>query len=282
MKSAISLVIILCSVLIQKDLFAQTDSSLQANSNAEVIRGIDISIAPPNEQGLIRYMETLTDEEALEFLKSFVDGKIIMKEVDSMSGTNDEKGLEILKIDNQLWMNKNLEVTTFRNGDIIPQAQSDEDWEKAGFQGLPAWCYYNLRTEDSTQMIVQYGKLYNSFALNDPRGLAPEGWHIPSVSEWEVLVDDSLFELIKIDSSGISSMVSNETNTSKLSIYPAGWRDVGCGGFNENVSFWASSSEVSEETPYVDFYLDENQHAQMITRSTSWIMGFYVRCVKNE
>jgi hypothetical protein len=56
-----------------------------------------------------------------------------------------------------------------------------------------------------------------------------KGWHIPSVSEWKVLVADSLFELIKIHSSSISSMVSNETNASKLSIHPTGWRDFGCG-----------------------------------------------------
>jgi uncharacterized protein (TIGR02145 family) len=79
----------------------------------------------------------------------------------------------------QAWMAKNLDTTTFRNGDPIPQAASDIAWQIAGELKRPAYCY-NGET---------YGKLYNWYAVNDPRGLAPEGWHIPTYAEWTQLSD---------------------------------------------------------------------------------------------
>ncbi len=87
-----------------------------------------------------------------------------------------------VKIGNQIWMQKNLDVVTFRNGDTIPQVFGNKEWEVAGFEEKPAWCYYNY---DSTNG-AQYGKLYNWYAVNDSRGLAPEGWQIPSLVEWDI------------------------------------------------------------------------------------------------
>ena len=83
----------------------------------------------------------------------------------------------------QTWMARNLDVINFRNGDPIPQAISNEAWKAAGKQGKPAWCYYN---NDSTTR-SKYGRMYNWYAVNDSRGLAPQGWHIPSNQEWIAL-----------------------------------------------------------------------------------------------
>jgi uncharacterized protein (TIGR02145 family) len=88
-----------------------------------------------------------------------------------------------VKIGNQIWSTENLNVETFRNGDIIQEAKDNEAWLKAGQEKKPAWCYYN---NDPANGKI-YGKLYNWYAVNDPRGLAPDGWHIPSDSEWTVL-----------------------------------------------------------------------------------------------
>jgi uncharacterized protein (TIGR02145 family) len=82
------------------------------------------------------------------------------------------------------WMPENLNVDIFRNGDSIPQAKTDEEWKKAGLDQKPAWCYYNNDPANG----MKYGKLYNEFAVNDSRGLAPEGWHIPSLYEWKSLI----------------------------------------------------------------------------------------------
>lgn len=94
-------------------------------------------------------------------------------------------GFKSVKIGTQIWMTENLNVSTFRNGDAIPEAKTNEEWEQAGQNKQPAWCYYNNDPKNG----AKYGKLYNWFAVNDSRGLAPEGWHIPTDYEWTVLTD---------------------------------------------------------------------------------------------
>jgi uncharacterized protein (TIGR02145 family) len=88
-----------------------------------------------------------------------------------------------IKIGRQIWMAENLKVSEFRNGDLIPEAKTDEAWEQAGIECKPAWCYYNNNQVNRGK----YGKLYNWHAVNDPRGLAPEGWYIPSDDDWNEL-----------------------------------------------------------------------------------------------
>ena len=92
---------------------------------------------------------------------------------------------QTVTIGSQVWMTKNLDVATFRNGDPIPEAKSNEEWEKAGENKQPAWCYYNNDPANG----AKYGKLYNWYAVNDSRGLAPVGYHIPSDAEWTKLTD---------------------------------------------------------------------------------------------
>ena len=88
-------------------------------------------------------------------------------------------------IGNQEWNTENLNVETFRNGDPIPWAITNEDWQEAGDRKQPAWCYY----ENDPKNEEKYGKLYNWYAVNDKRGLAPNGFHIPSDKEWQILID---------------------------------------------------------------------------------------------
>ena len=91
--------------------------------------------------------------------------------------------VQTVTIGTQTWTTKNLDVATFRNGDAIPQAKTDEEWEAAGHYKQPAWCYYENNTANGTK----YGKLYNWYAVVDSRGLAPAGWHVPTDEEWTVL-----------------------------------------------------------------------------------------------
>jgi hypothetical protein len=83
-------------------------------------------------------------------------------------------------IGKQVWMSENLNVDKFRNGDSIPHAKTNEEWKKAGKNKQPAWCYHDNDPKNATK----YGKLYNWYAVNDPRNIAPKGWHIPSDLEW--------------------------------------------------------------------------------------------------
>jgi uncharacterized protein (TIGR02145 family) len=91
--------------------------------------------------------------------------------------------IKSVQIGTQTWMVENLNVSTFRNGDLIPEAKTEDEWRKAGESKQPAWCYYGNEPANGTK----YGKLYNWYAVNDPRGLAPAGWHVPSKVEFEYL-----------------------------------------------------------------------------------------------
>jgi uncharacterized protein (TIGR02145 family) len=88
-------------------------------------------------------------------------------------------------IGEQEWMTRNLNVSKFRNGDIIPEIQDPEEWAKAGTEKKPAWCYYYNEPKNGKI----YGKLYNWHAVNDPRGFTPIGWRVPDVEDVEVLIE---------------------------------------------------------------------------------------------
>ena len=90
---------------------------------------------------------------------------------------------QTVKIGEQVWMNKNLDVTHFRNGDTIIESQNIEEWYQALRDKKPAWCYYEFKDENGKRD----GKIYNVYALIDERGLAPSGFHISSKNEWLIL-----------------------------------------------------------------------------------------------
>ena len=103
--------------------------------------------------------------------------------IDSVSKVNDSIVLPkdtVMLIGKQIWMTKNLNVNKFRNGDPIPEVADSATWSTLTTQ---AWCYYKNDSSNS----LTYGKLYNWYAVNDPRGLAPEGFHVPAYQDWEFL-----------------------------------------------------------------------------------------------
>jgi len=112
----------------------------------------------------------------------------VLEEYNELRGDNIKfkvsasSGFPVIKIGTQVWTSQNLDVATYRNGDVIPEVQG-----ASAFSSLKtgAWCYYDNDTSNGTK----YGKLYNWYAVHDPRGLAPKGFHIPSDAEWTVLTD---------------------------------------------------------------------------------------------
>ncbi|HEV7621116.1 MAG TPA: FISUMP domain-containing protein, partial [Flavisolibacter sp.] len=81
----------------------------------------------------------------------------------------DRPNSSAITICNQTWMVENLDVSNYRNGDPIPQVKDQQTWVDLT---TSAWCWYN---NDSAKYGSIYGKLYNWYAVNDPRGLAPKG-----------------------------------------------------------------------------------------------------------
>ena len=103
---------------------------------------------------------------------------------DNCDGHIDENCIQTVTICNQIWMQKNLDVDKYRDGTPILHATTNAEWMAAGTSGTGAWCYYN----NDPAMGAIYGKLYNWYAVNDPRGLAPTGWHVPNDGEWTSLI----------------------------------------------------------------------------------------------
>ncbi|MFA5032866.1 MAG: fibrobacter succinogenes major paralogous domain-containing protein [bacterium] len=146
-------------------------------------------------------------------------GKVSMAQMTDKDGNT----YKTVKIGNQEWMAENLNVSYYRNGDPIPQVQDANEWSNLS---TGAWCYY----ENNTESGKTYGKLYNWYAVNDPRGLAPEGWHIPTDREWAILTDRLGGESVaggKMKESGRSHWLrtnANATNESGFSALPDGCR----------------------------------------------------------
>jgi uncharacterized protein (TIGR02145 family) len=85
-------------------------------------------------------------------------------------------------INGQEWIQKNLAVSKYRNGDPVPTGLSDATWSSTT---SGAYAIYNNDAANNTT----YGKLYNWYAVNDSRGLCPSGWHVPSDAEWTTLIN---------------------------------------------------------------------------------------------
>jgi uncharacterized protein (TIGR02145 family) len=90
-----------------------------------------------------------------------------------------------IKIGQQTWATENLDTTVFRNGDPIRLVKSIKEWKDAMNRKEPACCYF----EFNAKKYGAGGLLYNWYAVADARGLAPDGWEIPTDKEWATLVD---------------------------------------------------------------------------------------------
>jgi uncharacterized protein (TIGR02145 family) len=104
------------------------------------------------------------------------------KEEDNLVIDIDGNVYHTVTIGSQEWMSENLKVTRYRNGDSISNITDDQDWDKLS---TGAWCEINNEVTNAGK----FGHLYNWYAVEDIRGLCPEGWHVPSDGEWSVLVD---------------------------------------------------------------------------------------------
>ncbi|WP_223294129.1 fibrobacter succinogenes major paralogous domain-containing protein [Chlorobium limicola] len=182
-----------------------------------------------------------------------------------------------LSIGTQVWMAENLAVSRYRNGDEIPQVQDAAEWNRLT---TGAWCYY----ENNSANGVTYGKLYNWYAVNDPRGLAPEGWHVPSDNEWQMLVEKTGGE--KASGTKLKSTLLwkeplvGADNSTGFTAIPAGYRSSN-GTFSllgTNSSFWTSSENNSYSAWFRQMY---NTYSAVYRVSSTKTQGLSVRCIKN-
>ncbi len=187
-------------------------------------------------------------------------------------------------IGKQVWMSKNLDVSTFRNGDEIAEAKNISELRSFYFKKTPAWCYYNFDPKNA----IKYGKLYNCFAVDDKRGLAPEGYRIPSLYDFKILVtslSNKKFETYQFENYAVNlscetaakklksktdwkkgrwghpTYDANGNNSSKFNAFPAGYfyvcgycdenaKDFGFKAYGSSTKYWASKYWVKDFGDY--------------------------------
>jgi len=182
-------------------------------------------------------------------------------------------------IGTQVWTDKNLDVTTYRNGDVIAQITNTTDWVNAT---TGAWCYYN---NDPANGAI-YGKLYNWYAVNDPRGLAPQGWHIPTDPEWTTLstyLGGASVAGGKMKSTGTTRWTrpnTSATNESGFAGLPGGGRYYD-GTFSTvgGYGYWWSATENNSTKAW--FHRLDYDNGSLNSYNNRKIIGFSVRLVKD-
>ena len=182
-------------------------------------------------------------------------------------------------IGTQTWDKCNLDVTTYRDGTPIPQVTDQIAWEALT---TGAWCYYD---NDPANNAI-YGKLYNWYAVNDPRGLAPLGKHIPTDAEWTTLTDFLGGASVaggKMKETGFchwNSPNTNATNSSGFTTLPGGIRSTGAGFVNIGNFGWLwSSSENLPIPPSASARLLRYNSGNVLTSDSGQEVGFSVRCI---
>ncbi len=195
-----------------------------------------------------------------------------------------------VKICNQVWMSKNLSINHYNNGDIIPQIKNPAQWANLT---TGAWCWYN---NDSEKYAI-YGKLYNFYAVNDERGLAPNGWHIATDAEWNTLIKcidnnaDTFYQGYqitraggKLKERGLSHWTNPNTGADDdygFTALPGGNRDeYGAFTYIESIGHWWSSSKFDSLTAWYRYlHYSSNDIVRFGCGNKKY--GFSVRCIKD-
>jgi uncharacterized protein (TIGR02145 family) len=175
------------------------------------------------------------------------------------------------------WSIKNLNVSKYRNGDKIPHVSDPKEWTNLT---TGAWCYYNNDPENGKI----YGKLYNWYAVHDPRGLAPEGFHIPSVYDIRNLQYSLKYDKVgcKLKEKGTTywlSPNSGANNSSGFTALPGGDRD-GNGNFINisKIGFWWTSTIFGNFPSTLLIRYDSCDGSENTNDKNA---GLSVRCIKD-
>jgi uncharacterized protein (TIGR02145 family) len=178
----------------------------------------------------------------------------------------DGNNYSVVQIGSQVWMAENLKTTKYRNGDPIPNVTDNTKWSNIS---TGAYCDYNNTPGNS----AIYGKLYNWYAVDDSRNIAPTGWHGPTDAEWTILTDyliangynwdgtknqNKIAKALASTTNWASSPYEGEigtyltkNNSAGFTALPGGYR-YSNGFFDSigNYGLWWSSTEYSTSNAY--------------------------------
>ena len=203
------------------------------------------------------------------------------------SDVTDREGnrYDVITLGSQCWMKQNLRVTTLNDGTAIPV---DAGGGTAGNVSYSGW--QNTTTsamtvyEHNASNLTTFGYLYNQHAVNDPKGLCPSGWRVPTDAEWTTLTTCLGGELVageKMKVVGTTYWMPNydANNCTDFSGLPGGFRRYdGLFYFKgANAYFWSSTSAKNRA---LDGATKEIRASNDIN-SYQPNVGLSVRCIKN-
>ncbi len=188
-------------------------------------------------------------------------------------------------IGEQVWQTTMFNTHTFQNGDMIPQAQSNEEWAKAGRLKLPAWCYGH----DNSGIV-----LYNWYAISDPRGLIPTGWHLPSYAEIEYVkillytlnhLDHADNDIVKAypDFGSVHRDYQKDIEERYSLPFTYHGHRLGDGAYKGNnaIAVCWTSEEPETATGYIPVFAQRNDKKQIYTIASHPSNGVAIRLIKD-
>lgn len=189
----------------------------------------------------------------------------------------------VVKLGNQYWMKENLRVTRYRDGYLLPNRPN------AWFPNVQYQGAYDDYNGDSL-LLAQYGRLYNWYAVTNPRGLCPKGWRMPTEADWEELIDFLGGYNVAGGKLKDTSMLWEEPNIAAnnflgFSALPGGYRRYGTPLYfrmGQEAHFWSASE--TENNWEARFYLIPYKSAAIERRGELEHKGAgrSCRCIKES
>ena len=189
----------------------------------------------------------------------------------------------VAEIGNQCWTASNLKTSKFADGSAIPNNTDVEFWSQITTPATPAWRIFNNKPINDSI----YGKLYNWYAISDPRNVCPNGWHVPTNEEWDALANylggDSIAggKMKTLGTQFWQSPNIGATNESGFSGLPGGRCSGNLGTLSNlgDTGFWWSYSAFDDLGAWFRFI--KNNEEKLSKNYYYKASGFSVRCKKN-
>lgn len=186
-----------------------------------------------------------------------------------------------VSIGTQIWMVENLKTTKYRDGTSIPNVTSDLQWSGCT---TGAYCNYN----NNVNNVKVYGRLYNWYAVNNSKNLAPTGWHVPTYEDWNIMIKflgDYEIAGEKIKEAGTThwkSSNANTTNSTGFTALPAGRRGFYFDGFEDlgSIGYWWTTMENPDYGFALNLSISE--YGSISSNFDFESYGLSVRCVKDK
>jgi uncharacterized protein (TIGR02145 family) len=191
-----------------------------------------------------------------------------------------------ITIGEQTWMAENLRTTRYQNGDRVEFAEDEAQWFELRNQSMGGYIFYNLNPEKKDI----HGALYNAAAAVDQRNIAPEGWRVPTIEDWEQLIDfldpfgtnNYGYKLRETTSAHWINEVEpwelTETNVTGFTALASGFFHGGLGSLDKGMAsrYWTSSTRTPQQPVYV------NLEKSILFSGDIGPAGYSIRCIKEN